>query len=678
MPVNVRRSLPFLALIAAIGCGASQSGGGQNGGGQDGGGQNGGQTGSDAGTSAFSEAQRGAAVQAIQAKMTALTAADGTVDVASLKAYMASRPELSNVASTGTGSIYGFFPDGVFYVAIANRKPTPGANANAKRGGPAPKMTSRRPRRNGSEIGPKDQVRLANGLGLNGFGDASPTIADYVSSRGYTPVTSSPGVEEMKTWHGDGAIYINTHGARLKLADGNTHVALWTSTPYELGDTTYLPELLPDASGNSVMGISTGIYDTDAQGKPLSETHYVVTDDWIAANLHLEPGSFVQLDVCNGGLLADAFQSAGADLVGGWSNSVQDTDGTRADLFVFDRFTGANQYAPESLPERPFDSASVERDLASRGWTLSPSAGEDGSLVLASFSFTGGDTFALLTPSIENMTVDEQAGRLTLKGIFGAQEDSSMVTVGGTELSNCDWGPTQVVCDIPPGGSGDVVASKRDHDSNAVPLTEWTGTIDYQETNDFSSMVAEVKATVSFRADLHAYRTTSGGDPIQPATAVFASEKQVSVVNYQGSGEACASGGCEELVGSGVLAQVFVPGPVPPPNFSDSYFFHGTADVQHGTVTVEYMAFATTGMTVVAPGAAIPFQVQVVPALVINGPGGSSVDWNLTMDQEFNIPDGSAHLVIPGSSGNGYLDMNWHFDVKNAPDPSRGEDDNAP
>jgi hypothetical protein len=48
------------------------------------------------------------------------------------------------------------------------------------------------------------------------------------------------------------------------------------------------------------------------------------------------------------------------------------------------------------------------------------------------------------------------------------------------------------------------------------------------------------------------------------------------------------------------------------------------------------------------------------------------------MNDDFNIPDGSAHQTIPGNTGNVFLDLTWHFDVTNEPDPSKGEDDNAP
>jgi hypothetical protein len=673
MPVNRRRSLLFIALITAIGCGGSQSGGDQNGGG----GQNGGLDagsggGGDGGTPVFSEATRGAAIKAVEAKLANLLARDGSVDTASLHAYMASRPEFSHVTDAPDGSVYGFFPDGAFYVAIANRKLAgTGANATVKRS-IASKRVQRGVSTDGTELAPTDQVRLVNALGVKGFTDSTSDIADMVSSRGYTPVTGNLDVEEMKTWNGDGAIYISSHGELMPLQDGGVpEPVLWTSTPYVEGDTTYEAELLPDSDGHILMGISSAEYDLDAQGSPIVESHYVVTGRWIEKHMHFAPGSFVQLDVCFGGLLEASLHNAGADVIGGWANAVADGDGARVDKFVFDRFLGANQYEPQTPPQRPFDVGPVGDDLTNRGWDVSESG--------AVYSLIGGDSFALLSPSIENMTVDEQAGRLTLNGIFGTQDDSSMVTVGGTELSNCDWQPEKVICDIEPGFSGDVVASKRDHDSNAVPLTEWTGTVDYKETNDFSSMVAEVKLQVSFRADVHAYRTTSGGDPIKPTAAVFASEKQVSVVNYQGSGQACGASGCEQLVGSGELGQVFVPGSFPPPGFSDSYFFHGVADVEHGTVTIQYMAFSTTGMTVAAPGAAIPFQVQVVPSLVINGPGGSSLDWNLAMNDDFNIPDGSAQRVVPGNTGNATLELTWHFDtVKNAPITSKGEDDNAP
>jgi hypothetical protein len=682
MPVNRRRSLLFIALIAAVGCGGSQTGNGQNGGGQNGNGQDGdggtsgGQTGTDAGTVAFTEAVRGAAVQAVEAKLSTLISPDGTVDAASLKAYMASRPELSGVTSTGTGLVYGFFPDGSFYVAGSNRKPSgPGVNAHVKRG-PAPRTATLRPRRNGTEIAPMDQVRLANALGVNFYSDASPKIAGYVSSRGYTPVPSGLDVEEMKAWQGDGAVYINSHGGVVTLKDGNPHAIIWTSTPYTDGDTTYLSEILPDSTGVSVMGIMSAPYDFDDNGKPVAETHYVITGNWIVRHMHFTPGSFVQLDVCNGGLLAAAFQQAGADLVGGWSNAVQDSDGARADQFVFDRLLGANDDEPESPPQRPFDATPVLNDLASRGYNLSLS-GVDGSgnPVLAVFNFVGGASFGLLTPSIESISVDESAGRLTLDGLFGGQEESSMVTVGGTQLSNCDWSPTQVICDIPPGVSGDVIASKRDHDSNAVPLTEWTGEIDWKETNDFSDLDIEVKAQVSFRADVHASRTAPGTDPIKPTAALFAAE-QVSVVSFQGTGQVCGPAGCGELTGDGDLSEVFTQSSVPPVSFNDSYFFHGYVNVQKMTLTLDYLGFVTSGINLVTPNVTVPFAVQVVPSLVLDA-NATSLDWTLSVGDDFSIADGSAHRVVPGNGGNGFLDLTWHFDVNNAPDPSRGEDDNA-
>ena len=84
----------------------------------------------------------------------------------------------------------------------------------------------------------------------------------------------------------------------------------------------------------------------------------------------------------------------------------------------------------------------------------------------------------MLAPSIEYITVDDYYGKMSIHGLFG---DNSMadgkVTVGGQEVNVPIWGPYLLICDLPAtgaGSSGNVIVNVNGHESNIVPLSEWT------------------------------------------------------------------------------------------------------------------------------------------------------------------------------------------------------------
>jgi hypothetical protein len=133
-------------------------------------------------------------------------------------------------------------------------------------------------------------------------------------------------------------------------------------------------------------------------------------------------------------------------------------------------------------------------------------------------------TGVFLVPSIMCLQVDEPNMRLQIQGDFGDKYTppgpgtvklySSVDRKGGsTSLSVVMWSRVMITCVLPSGSpgasttgtSGYVVVEVSGRESNAVPLTEWSGQILATASGDQS---IQEKGTMNFslRGDVHLYR----------------------------------------------------------------------------------------------------------------------------------------------------------------------------
>jgi len=627
---------------------------------------------------AIDDATRAAALDAVNARFSALHRADGTVDTASLSAYISSRPEFASAGVTSGGLVFGFFKDGRVLAVFTNLKPDPTLQEVAPPIPPGAKN-----RETTGDVPPLEQMRVVQNLGA-GFSNPTSDIVSWTAAKGYSSVPDSMDVEEMKSWSGDGVVFINTHGGKFPFKSQNDlHAALLTATPHTIGgDAKYKADLTPDpTTGVPLLGYGTADFSVDAQGHATSATNYMVFGGWIQKYLHFASDSLVLVQACDGAGTSDlvnGFFAAGAGVYAGWSDTIDTNDGGKATRYAFDRMLGANQYKPESPPQRPFEYPAVKTDMAKKGLDHSKGTADDNGTQTsfnAEFTFQAnprGTVFTLLAPTIRYLSVDEQKNELTLTGLFGTDQDAAQITVGGTQVAIKQWGFDSIVADLPPDLAGDVVITVHDHQSNAVPLTQWVGDVNFTETDN--AFTVEIDTHVEFRADLHGHRDDPATDPIL-GISLFQAEQQVTTNTYAGSGTYCGPGGCGSMQGNGNLSMQFVG--VGAPTFSgDGFFFNGTADSQKMMLGVDYQARESNEITIDAAGQSVAFPFYLVPAMFFlpdPPPPDASLTWNLPMDDGFNPGSGQQQVT----EGDATLTLQWNFSVQSAPDPSKGEDAQA-
>jgi hypothetical protein len=106
------------------------------------------------------------------------------------------------------------------------------------------------------------------------------------------------------------------------------------------------------------------------------------------------------------------------------------------------------------------------------------------------------------------LSVDEQKDELTISGSFG--DTQGTVEINSTTLTVKSWTNSRIVCDLPRTGdnaSGDVsvIAGFPMQHSNAVPLTEWKGTVTCTQKSK-GSLQSIMKFNLHFRTDVQDHR----------------------------------------------------------------------------------------------------------------------------------------------------------------------------
>ena len=176
----------------------------------------------------------------------------------------------------------------------------------------------------------------------------------------------------------------------------------------------------------------------------------------------------------------------------------------------------------------------------------------------------------ILSPSIQNLAVNEQEEKLTLVGFFGSTIPGSKVTVDELPLTCPEWGTGKIVCNLPAPGKpaakgivvvelpGGAVARK----SNPRWLTQWDIPIQYTWTDplDYKGWKYDVAGTLRFRADVGNYRVEPGKPPTFPIRGMYATKD--SFLTITGSG-VDTSGTCTKtLTGTGTFRSPWAEGDV--------------------------------------------------------------------------------------------------------------------
>jgi hypothetical protein len=225
----------------------------------------------------------------------------------------------------------------------------------------------------------------------------------------------------------------------------------------------------------------------------------------------------------------------------GWDDEVQGDDADSTDAFIWDRLIGEYSTALSTLvdqrnpPQRAFSLDDITTAMKTENrsgpigtTSLHYSNSPNGQFVtLASFDSDTLQTSSIPIieeglPSISRLEVAETSsgGTLTIYGSFPSVRGTVAILDPGaanpTFFTPTTWLPDHIVVTIPTSGlnsKGAVVALSVDGvQSNAVNLTQWSGTLTSTETADISSLGANngsgsgtvtVAYTVDFRADVH-------------------------------------------------------------------------------------------------------------------------------------------------------------------------------
>jgi hypothetical protein len=470
------------------------------------------------------EQQRAAALKGVEEELSSVSKLNISGGNASILAYLHTRPEFSasGIADTG-GSVWARFTDGRLLIIANNRPAVDDTASPLTKISPSLQMIAGVPADN---VPLSKNARVINAMGT-AFLDPTSVLNTILSANGYLVNPQTGTVDDLMRVSGDGIFYFNSHGGYGESRTGTPMLGIWTATPRTpLQDSLYA--LLLDvydlcyvtAKNNQIRPDSISV-----------DTHYGITGQFVRDYMKFSKDCLIYIDACRcfDSRLMDPFiektdNSSGTYI--SWSNYVDDHKAYKVMKFVFDRLLGANyQNIPwtESPPQRPFDIFSVWMDMESRTPPVNMYADHSvaGNPQVAHLQYRRSNTsqFSLLAPSITFLEVDETASTLYVNGIFGS--DQGQVTVDGVPAGISMWSDAMISCTIPKSGAGsagDVIVSVRGHNSNAVQLTAWTGTVSFNQPS-VGSLGTSYIFHLHFRTDVHTFRTKPHETPLIPSQA---------------------------------------------------------------------------------------------------------------------------------------------------------------
>lgn len=470
-------------------------------------------------------------------------------------------------------------------------------------------------------------------------------------------------VENLKTIQNVGVLYFSTHGAfgilssdllfdifsedegspdeRIFVLKTSTQVSFDTERIYneELAAGRLVYINLVEKAGLGIAGIRTEsgeliTKETEESRTPL-EWSYGITQAFVRMYFSFSPHSFVFVSACNSFKYdsMDAFLEKGAAVYAGWTGTVYKTIATRTPDLVFSLLLGVEGINSFDPPHRPFDHLHIWEYIQQTGEDTDTTDSPPAKLMFA------GDERIILAPSIQMIDVDEENDEITLHGIFG--EDEGEVLINQTSIDVKEWRSDRIVTELPPAddpdGSGEVMVSVRNHDSNKVPLTLWQGSFNYtvepdRVWADGLEQIAEMDLYI--RADVHPYREKPGEIPQHRSVLVSTAQESSGTWSFEGSGTPDV---CElaELSGGGEL-----PAYDPEQSEDIATFFGawGSVDGQTRTMDLDFSVsvsvFAGGELTITCDGVE---QSQGVSLLVLDF---IIQPVQLSLDGNFNIQEG--------------------------------------
>lgn len=572
--------LAFLAVAVVIGCGGDSgsltgASGGGNGGGNGGG--SGGGKGPDAPT-----------VAKLDSFFATHSSTDINVTANALVAYAKSLDTIASAANVD-GIVRLVFKSGTKRAFIANRS---AASTTA----PAIAL----PRQN---LPNGKQALVMNGFGTYNDAGAAKNIAGMLSRAGYSVTATSPSMATLSTLSAKDVIFISTHG----FYDPDTkHFWMWTS------DNVADPSLTDDTDPvvqkygkDMVTCVLSASGDNTDPGFHKMDHHYCVSEKFLAGHLNTKTGGLIVIDSCEAALPGSPLPgivSAPGGAVVLYNNAIDSDLGGKADCYIFDRILVDNVKSGASIPketppQRPFDLSAVVQDARGRKPAIVPfQTSKSTSKVTTDWVVTGN---ALLSPSIEFVTLDGYRKTASITGNFGSKQGT--VTIGGANMTIKKWGSTQIdLQDVPETAHGDVVVAVDGRESNKVKLTYWQLILNYKESGPDNF---EVKDTMvlNIRADVHDFREKPHA-ATQKSLVTFSCDKD-SKATWSASG---TSNGVV-LTGSGSTTMIS------PSDFTGGALFFGFGDfnTQTGNFDLNLEQIVQDAYTYIPPAPGIPVSLPL-------------------------------------------------------------------
>ena len=517
-----------------------------------------------------------------------------------LVTYLKSRGEFED-AGAMNGNVWAYFHDGRLamfipdwldtYAEIGGRVPTPdlsGGRQNAES------------LRHGVPEGKK--VMLFHGLG-SAYQDNRPYLTD-IFSRSHTQyrtgvVSKMATVENLKSAVTVDVFYINTHGGMarpLTPAPAGSVFGLWTSDSLSIErEIRYKQDI-----DSKVLAYMYALEDRTGSTRTY-EWHYAITAKFVFEHMSFTENSMMYIDACNGMngdavdfkdiMLGKATKESATYI--GWTDPSDQATGFPTSRFVFDRLLGSPVFMPETPGQRPFDLDPIFDEFPKYNLGVSGYGGE------LEFESTVGKEI-ILAPSIKYITIDDYNSVMTIEGLFGDHSQSDRkVTVGGLTVHISSWTPNRIICELPvtgPGSSGDVIVIVNGHESNKVPLSEWT--IPLHLVKDDFGVKVDAQLKLKIRADVHMYRSkpeeTPKTDrpemPTPPPGSIGFNFSAASSGTYSVSGQrlaSCSLNGCTvKDTESSVSQHGALPFTFTSPGLGYSAYYEWSKDMKKITVTV--------------------------------------------------------------------------------------------
>jgi hypothetical protein len=687
---SLRKSKNTLALLLATvglamltGCGSGSGSGGASG------------TSGILKTGTVTPAQKSVVETAIVHMITSMSNQAPATVTEGVANYMKTRAEFTSSGVDETGCAWGVYKDGVPLIFINNFRPGPAGKA-APLPVPSPPAQTR-----AAYIPGTMNALIFQGFpaGYNSDGaQAVSTVASYANTKGYTNMATGATVQQLRSLPVAGIFYYISHGGGA----GSTAdpYSIWTSSPVGASDANDDdPDNAYDLAHGYLVHAIADIGARDANGNEIPYTNYCFTAGFVKQYMAFNKSALIYLDACNSNSIysssmKQAFMSKGAATYGGWSSTLYASVAYPTSEFLFDRMLGTNADGDYKVtpPQRPFDSTASLTDAMGNGLASFPGGVVSGQYAGPSaLTFSGGP--ALLTPSISYLTVQERgqdsptmgSPTLTINGEFGSTQGT--VQVDGTNLTVNSWSDSQIVCVLPDatsvGGSGTVYAiSKGMVKSNAVPLTIWYGTVTYTEADIPAPYLRTWTATqnVYFRGDVHAYRTTSGGDP-NPQKSLFFRAAGGSACNWTLAWTYPNYTTASPLSGTAPYGVRSMGSSL------SGWAFEGTIQPGGKTINIGWTIFGltttvTTKPPAPAPGGSAPSTMSVDPTVAATQTGLGSDHFPTYTHPIAASFDSDWILVMMDVAGKYPKAINSHLKWPNispshAPTADKGEDDNS-